>query len=328
MASGPAPGSPIPPSGFRGREKAITEVAQRLLDPERLSTSIVGGPKTGKTSLLRYLASPAADPRLPGLDYRVYFDVQVLSAKSSPKDFWVGVLRELKNHHRPPPAGIPAVIDQKLVQAQIDGYDLEDVFDGFGKSGSTVVLLVDNFELLLSNSSYWGDFFHMIRALGQRHPRGLAWVIGTPRLLLDLWSDHLGSVYYNIFATITMGSLSEDEVRAFIRRDLAPLNLASTADAEDLVLAASDGHPYLVQVVTSLILKEGKVPDSSVIRAAVRDPNGDFVSLAHQIRATLTPSERLWLETLRTAPDQLTDFQRRSLARLKDYRLLPPGTRL
>src|ERR1019366_6628791 len=196
-----------------------------------------------------------------------------------------------------------------------------DVFDAFGKNGSTVVALVDSWELILKNQNYWGDFFHLVRSMGQRQPRGLAFVVGTPRRLLDLWWDQMGSLYYNIFANVTIGRLEEAEVRAQVRLTLQAAQLAADPEAEQVVLAASDSHPFLVAFVTYLVTiqlkKDGKI-DRPAIGAALRDANGSVVALVRDIHAVLSPSERLWLDNLRVAPQQVTQGQRAALERLRE----------
>lgn len=52
--------STLPLTEFTGRRDLISQICQRLQHQELLSSSIVGGPKTGKTLLLRYLASAEA----------------------------------------------------------------------------------------------------------------------------------------------------------------------------------------------------------------------------------------------------------------------------
>ncbi|MBC8097681.1 MAG: hypothetical protein H7Y43_17915 [Akkermansiaceae bacterium] len=325
--------APVPPADFRGRTQAVKIICGRLLNAERQSTSLVGGPRTGKTSLLRYLASTHADSVLPQLPYRVYLDAQLLSSSSKPADFWLQVFLGLQEKLT---AGTPLAIllAKKIAGAQtrpFDNYDLQDVFDAFAKTDSPVVALVDSWDMILKNQNYWGDFFHLVRSLGQRQPRGLAFVVATPRRLLDLWSDQIGSVYYNIFANVTIGRLEETEVLDQVRSTLATAQLPENPGAEQVVLAASDRHPYLVALVTRLVanqLKQAGKIDRTAIGASLRDPNGPVVSLVRDIRAALSPSERLWLDNLRTAPQLVTPTQRAALERLRDYGLLPPGTNL
>lgn len=323
--------APLPPSAFRGRQPVVQAVCERLQNAERLSTSLVGGPKTGKTSLLRYLASEYASSALSALPYRTYVDAQLLSSTSSPSDFWVLVFRGLREVV-PATSPLAALLDQYLQKAQngtIDAFDIEDVFDEFGKSEKPAALLIDGWEVILKNQNYWGDFFHIVRSMGQRQPRGLAFVVGSPRRLLDLWDDKVGSPYFNIFANVTIGQMEETEVREYVRDALAARGVDANADAEAAVLAASDSHPYMVALVTYLVagqLNGGGAIDSGEISQVLSDPNGKVVELIRLIRANLSASERLWLDNLRSAPQQVTGAQRNALERLRSYGLLPPGT--
>jgi hypothetical protein len=322
--------APLPPESFRGRDSAVDQIRQRLLDGLRLSTSVVGGPKTGKTSLLRYLASPYADSLLPSLQCRVYVDAQSLSSTSKPSDFWLRVFRGLRDRA---PATVVTALDQRLNgpgNRTIDTYDLEDVFDSFGKEKTSAVVFVDRWEILVKNQNYWGDFFHSVRSLSQREPRGAAFVVGTPRRLLDMWADQLGSVYYNVFASVYLGRMKESEIRRYVQEILKTHNqTANAAAAEGIVLAASDQHPYLVALVTGWIVgqlasNQGQI-DQSAIGAALQDPQGKVVELIRQIRMELTNSERQWIDNLRSSPQQVPHLQREALKRLGDYGMLPPG---
>jgi hypothetical protein len=297
------------------------------LDPLRLATSVVGGPRTGKTSLLRYLASPAADKHLSGLQYRLYVDMQALSSSSKPSDFWLKVFRGLKDRL---PAGKQAQeLEKRLASAPtrtIDLYDLEDVFDAL-----SAVVFIDGWDFVLKNQNYWGDFFQVVRSMHQRQPRGVVFVVGSSRRLLDLWDDQMGSVYYNIFVSVTLGRMTEAEIASYVATALTSRKLPGNPLAEQAVRAASDGHPYLVTLITDVVtrqLQEKNAIDTGAIGALLQDPDGKVVELIRQIRAELSPTERLWLDTLRTAPQQVTAPQRAALERLRDYGLLPPGTRL
>jgi len=166
--------------------------------------------------------------------------------------------------------------------------------------------------------------------LSQREPRGAAFVVGTPRRLLDMWADQLGSVYYNVFASVYLGRMKESEIRGYVQEILKTYNqTANAAAAEGIVLAASDQHPYLVALVTGWIVgqlasNQGQI-DQSAIGAALQDPQGKVVELIRQIRMELTNSERQWIDNLRSSPQQVPHLQREALKRLGDYGMLPPG---
>jgi hypothetical protein len=323
--------SPLDPSEFQGRADAVAFISARLNDREFLSASVVGGPRTGKTSLLRYLASPKADEGVKGR-CRVYLDMQLLESTATPKNFWMSTLRAMDAVLA---ADAPrGVVKDKLKAARdraLDDYDAEDVFDACAKASSPVALLLDNFENLLDNRSFWGDFFHTIRALGQRTPRGLAFVTATQRGLLDLWNPQMGSPYYNIFLTKRIGRLSPEEISEHLRVHLS--SVRGPADLNKLagmVQSASDGHPFLVSCVTGILrdqLEKGNI-DADALRKQLVDPDGPAVQLAREIRGALTLGEQEALAVLRSSPEQLTASQRSALERLNEDCLLPPGTRL
>lgn len=328
--------APVPPSEFTGRNQAVQKVRDQLLSPELLSAALVGGPRTGKTSLLRYLASSYSDALFtPALKYRAYIDAQLLSAKARPADFWTYCCRALLETVTDEPAAAPLRKCLDTGAREIDLWDLTKVFDAFGKAGTSAVLFVDSWDLILKNQNYWGDLFHTVRALGQRFPRGVSFVVGAQRPLLELWVDQMGSIYYNTFANVMMGTLDVPEIRQQVAVMLAAEGIApdpaTISAAQDIVVQASDNHPWLVCFVTSIVaaeLKSGRAIDRNEIGAALRDGQGKVVGLVRDIRAALTPSERFWLDNLSSAPQMVTSVQRALLARLRDYGLLPPGTRL
>jgi hypothetical protein len=84
----------------------------------------------------------------------------------------------------------------------------------------------------------------------------------------------------------------------------------------------------LVTYVVTEQLKDRKRIDDAEIGEMLRDPQGRVVELIRQIRAKLSPTERSWLDKLRTAPQEVTAAQRDALRRLREYGLLPPGTRI
>jgi hypothetical protein len=319
----------LAPQDFIGRSEAVKLVSDRLSHAEVLSSSVVGGPKAGKSSFARYLASSqttALMPQIPDSN-RVYVDAQALSVAATSFDFWRAVLRPLDSKDSP---AVGEAI-KRAVDGKLEVFDLEDVSDGFGKLAQPVVLFVDNFESLLNNANFRppNDFFHVIRSLGQRHPRGIAFVLTTPRPLLDLWDpDWKASPYYNIFVTVPLGPLTDGEVRAFVKAKMAAAVFQEDSAIEQVVLSASYGHPYLASFVTSLCIEAliaARTPDPAEIGRALRDPEGPAASLSLQVRAVLTASERQLLNIVKSSTQSVTARQKETLRGLHKYALLPPG---
>jgi hypothetical protein len=326
--------APVPPEQFVGRMAVLDQIAQRLNHVQVLSASIVGGPKTGKSSLLRYLSSAEADGLLPKIpkSNRLYFDAQGLAGAARSFDFWAGVFRDLKNQSEKPP--LKDSLTQALAKARagsLDVFDLEDVFDEFAQVGAPVILCIGNFQALLRNPNFWppDNFLHVVRSLGQRQPRGIAFVLGTTRPLLDLWDPTRGaSPYYNIFLNFSVGRLEDAEVTALVASALSHASLPADPALGQLVLSAGFNHPRLTSYAIFLCiqsLQSGQQPSPEQIARAFAEPDGLLVALIREIRAQLAPSELRLIELSKNAPSSISASQKAALQRLKDYGLLPPG---
>jgi len=329
-------GQPLLPTQFRGRDNAVSRICERLNDPQLLSTSVVGGPRTGKASLLRYLASDEACKHVAQRKsaLRVFFDGQTIGHTGKPIQFWIGALRQIKDRTQD---GIHELVSSTLARAdsgKLDYYDLEDLFDELAEATTPVVLFIDQFEVLLKNRNFWppDDFFHIVRSLGQREKRGLAFVISTPRPILDLWDPtRAASPFYNIFVMVPLGGLEKNEIEDFVYRALIDASLEANPEILDLITNASDCHPSLVYALTSFCvdrLVRGEPVTPEIITETLTDPLGVFVTLIREIRSELSPIEREWLDKLEKDPQLLTEAQKGTLGRLRQFGLLPPHAKV
>jgi hypothetical protein len=327
--------SALPPDSFRGRRNAITLISGRLGERAFSSTSVVGGPRTGKTSLLQYLASTCADEHLPNLPagLRVYLDVEILSSNGTSFDFWISFFRQLLSQN-PAMDAVLAPVIEKAKNQQLSLYNLEDVFDECARRKLQIVGFVDNWDFLLRNLNFWppvSNFLHLVRYFGQRTPRTVAWVVSSKRPLQELWdSSRSASPYYNIFVSVDIPSLESEDISDFYATAAESAGAAVDPDTEELIRDASFGHPFLVSYVTCRWLEklaESQPIDPAEIARAFRDPAGPLVALVTEIRAALAPSERQILDQARTS-GQLTANQKAKLKMLASYGLVPPGTKV
>ncbi|MGH8454021.1 MAG: hypothetical protein ACRESW_05670 [Nevskiales bacterium] len=337
----PALDVPLLPQHFRGRRSVLDPICDRLRQPELLSSQVVGGPHSGKTSLLRFLASERADAVLGRVApmVRVYVDAAALGAKATPVQFWMLVCREIKAvpaaatllvQH----AALATALDQALARADsgaLDIFDLQDLFDGFAAVQRLVVLLVDEFDTVIANPHFLppAEFFHQVRNLCNRAPRGAAFVASTRRPLSDVGAAAAGpSPPYNHFGTIPLDPLSDHDIRdqlvwlAHCRGVLLP------EDAWRPVARVSGGQPMLAshlmrQVVDALA--DGRSVDDAERSALIADPDGPYARLNQSILAALTARERQAVQAWLADPVAVTEPQRALLQRLRKFALLPPG---
>jgi hypothetical protein len=326
--------TPISPIEFKCRSDIIIRVCERLAPANFGSTNLVGGPCTGSTSLLRYLTSKEAQSRYPSLakSWNVMISGDAFGVTATSNYFWAYCFREIQRQmdlgHLQSQV---SEIVEKTKSGKFSLYDLEDFFDVCANSNQRVVLFIDDFINLLRNTNFWppDNFFHQVRSLGQRLPRALAFVVATPRPLIDLWDPGKNaSPFYNIFAVMPIGRLSEVEVKSILQNGFTDLGLKSNEEIEKLVLDASGGHPALVNYVADLciqmIQKHGRI-DVNNLYQVFGDPAGPVVALIRRIRQLLSLTERQWLDICREKPNDLTRVQLDLLHALWEYGLLPPG---
>jgi hypothetical protein len=324
----------VPPDAFKGRATVIKTVCDQLDHPEFRSTELVGGPYTGKTSLLRYLASSEIQAKHPVLasSWNIYLSGDVVGSTTDPANFWASCFRELE---RQVDTGalkgeVTTMID-KTRQGKFDLFDLQDFLDKCAANNKRLVLIIDDFINLLRNRNFWppSNFFHQVRSLGQSTPRVLSFVVGTPRSLTELWDTTANaSPFYNIFLSVSVGRLTVDEVTEIVRDGFASLGLQSNKNIEQLVLDASGRQPSLVNFVAS---KCAEMTAGGEIRVeklyeALQDPT--VVNLVQRVRKELDLTEREWVDTARANPEKLSSTQINTLRKLWDLGLIQPGVRL
>lgn len=324
--------APLPPEFFFGRGATIGDICERLRRPQLQSSTVFGGPKMGKTSLLRFLCSARADRHYHGKPLiRVYFDGQVVGSNSTENDFWVGVLKALSEQSPPgPPADF---LNGKLAKAStqiLSKFDVVDIFDGYGRAGTPVALFVDNFDTPLRNDYFWtgSDFFHNLRLLDEREPRGLGFVMATPRPLRDYWRPGAPvSQFFNTWLDRPLEPLKE-QLAAWAERCLDGVTNVDHKALQRLVAALSDGHPFIANFVLELCIERSRTapqPDAAMVEQRLRATGGPGPMLMRRILAELTPFERDMLRSLANG-EPMAPAKIRALQRLAGYGLLPPGT--
>jgi hypothetical protein len=326
----------LPSELFVTRAPVIEQICARLRQPELLSTVVVGGPRTGKTSLLRFLASGCADKCLAerAAVIRVYVDAAPLGERSTPFDFWTRTFRELRRTLDDRPAGAPFVPavergEQAARQQTLDVFDIEDVFDTFARASLPVVLLIDDFHVLAANQHFASqDFFNVLRSMWQRVPHGLATVAASMRPLHEIAPRSSGpSPFYNVTATQMLGRLSAEEIREVVAALFRSGKVALPESAIAQIARASAGHPLLVHYIAAVAaaaVEDGHAFTDLELGQAIADPNGPFTGLTASILSVLGPSERRAVETL-MGGGTLTASQSDLLKRLDAYGLVPVG---
>ena len=243
-------GNPISdPRRFFGRGHEIELIFSRLRNAEFESSSLVGERRIGKTSLLNYLADRDVRRRydlLPGSHMFVYVDLQIMNQEVTPVRLWQRLLRQMGRVCQD--STVHQAIDEIRQQETIDNFALADLFDIVDEKYQFVVFLLDEFEKVTENSNFGTDFFYGLRSLAIQHH--LALVTSSRRELIELCHSEAirSSPFFNIFANINVGLLTEDEARELIDTSLAGTGVKFTEDIVQMIFRVAGFHPYFLQV--------------------------------------------------------------------------------
>jgi len=243
-------GNPVQPDQFIGRRTIVRRVVGRIFNQGQ-STALVGEPRLGKTSLLHYLSAAQTRAALYSAKaerlHFCYLDTQILSSDCTLMQFWELALRTLQKTVAP-----ISSIGQQLQQSAATGYDvfaLETLFRALHAAGHQLVLLIDEFDLLLHHPLLsHAQFFGSLRSLASRSQGAFTLIIASRLSLARLNAETqrynpTGSPFFNIFDEVTLGTLTSQEIEQL-------LNLAGdrfTADDRHFIISLTGGHPYLLQ---------------------------------------------------------------------------------
>jgi transcriptional regulator with XRE-family HTH domain len=248
-------GNPISdPARFFGRTREIEQVFSRLRNAEFESSSIVGERRTGKTSLLKYLAHSNVR-RHYGLDPEhylfVYVDLQIVDEQTTPTRLWQRLLRHIKICC--PDSQLQGVLTELISTLHIDTFSLEDAFDIIDEQGYYIVLLLDEFEHVTENENFNAAFFYGLRSLAIHHH--LALITSSRRELIELCHSQAirSSPFFNIFATMTLGLFTSGEARQLIVQSLNKTGASFTEAEIARVMHLAGYHPYFLQLTCSFL---------------------------------------------------------------------------
>lgn len=263
-------GRPVRPKEFLGRESELLTIFNRLRGKE--STAIVGEPHIGKTSLLLLITDRDTQEHFLKDDAKkivVFFkDLQPVSAEYTPTEFWKEVLEPLQN--KPRHSSVAARLNHAKEQSYSNGA-LRKLFENIYERGQTLVLLLDEFDRLLSHPNFKDpSFFAGMRSLSTI-TGGLV-VITSSRLTVAemnvkghalLGNSVDTSPFFNNFIQVKLRPFTFETVTKLLQR--VPDTFTSQEIA--FIRRVAGGHPFLLQAMAAT-LYETPVGVERLIQAA------------------------------------------------------------
>lgn len=231
---------------FYGRWRELNRISSRLASGQ--SIAIIGQPHVGKTSLLRFFASAESRRSKFGdqleKNHFVFMDLQTLQSTTNPSDFWKDALAPL----------IDSDLRKHVEQYGYNNFSLEQIFNDLNRTGRKLILLLDEFDVLLSHPVLNSpDFYGSLRTLSSRSG-GLVLVIAARNPLDELnrltqqLNPH-GSPYFNVFIEIQLGALKSEDLATLLDRGSDHITKTDRLYIERV----SGRHPYLAQTAAAML---------------------------------------------------------------------------
>jgi hypothetical protein len=244
------------------RQRPLRRIFRRLLTKQ--STAIIGQPHIGKTSLLNYIMDDTQRREMVGdaCDGYIFscLDAQVLMGSGvTQADFWQQALQPLEqflDSFRDSRTEEVARQYALVVDNSFGNFTLERLFSLLGSSDLCFVLILDEFDVLLSHQVLnSAEFFGGLRALASR-TGGLVLITASRRTIAAMNSltqelNPYGSPFFNIFTEVNLGPLPRQDIQFLLGK--AGKNFSVTD--REFVQSVAGGHPYLLQVAADAVLE-------------------------------------------------------------------------
>ncbi|MGD9094209.1 MAG: ATP-binding protein, partial [Anaerolineales bacterium] len=330
-------GNPIKEQGgFFGRQDVFKKVMDVLRQPSSNGIVLYGQRRIGKTTVLLQLHRQfAKDARFTP----VYFDLQDKASLSLGE-----VLYQLAQH-------IAAATDLPLPNPE----EFDEKGDYFRQTflphaaekakGDGLVLLFDEFDVLDSTASGRAglDFFPYLRAW-MADVKGVQFVFVIGRRPEDLSTDTLAA--FKTVQAARVSLLEKPDTESIIRQSERENTLTWTGEAVEHIWDWTHGHPYLVQLMCSVIwdsayedspsdapqagkkdidgaIKEslqrgahafrwiwdGLPPAERVVTAAMAESDEEVISQDEMVKILRSSGVRLIVRELELAPETLVEWE-------------------
>jgi AAA-like domain len=260
-------GKPVPPTRLIGRNIPIKTIVSGI---HQMATALITGlPHIGKSSLLAYIADEKIRAeKLGQFDSQLHwqdFDCHLLPSDFRPRDFWERLFTQLETDGRFEKMK-PRI--ERVRASQFSSFELSTFFKHCAYLPLGVVLVVDEFETLLSHPGFEDvQFFRTLRSVAS-NTDGLM-MIAASRLRMAKLHERIrkqmdGSPVFNTQMEVCLPPLEDAEVDQLMDQALSATNVTFDPTARNLVVRLAGRHPYLVQVAASALfdgLLEQGTPD-------------------------------------------------------------------
>ncbi|MGD8585449.1 MAG: winged helix-turn-helix domain-containing protein [Chloroflexota bacterium] len=226
---------------FLGRQDEIGQILGLCRNGQ--SVSIVGPRRIGKSSLLLHLCRPSTRDAFLGPASSIYalVDCQELGG-SPPEEVYEALLTSIAD------AATALEIDVHPAQRPGTYRGLDRVLNTIYGANASVVVLLDEFELLAANQRLTPYFFARLRGLTTKY--GLAYLTASQRPLIAISADDeiLSSPFFNIFVSLSLGLFSEDEATQLLDQRLRGTEVSFSPALREHIFHLVGYNPFFLHI--------------------------------------------------------------------------------
>jgi hypothetical protein len=228
---------------FHGRTSEINQIFGLLRNGQ--SVSLIGPRRIGKSSLLIHLARPELREEQginPANLLFLLLDCQELGG-SPPEEVYESLFHGLRRTARKAGLALESTSHDPGTYRALDRL-LHQIY----KKGASVVVLLDEFELLAANEHLTPYFFARLRGLTTKY--GLAYLTASQRPLFAITAEEeiLSSPFFNIFVTLPLGLYTDAEARSLFSQRLADVPCDFSPELVDYLLTLVGPHPFFLHI--------------------------------------------------------------------------------
>jgi hypothetical protein len=230
------------PQQFFGQKAVLRRIFSRIGAERPQSVAVIGGIKSGKTSLLNCIAHETIRREYLDQGDRYLF----CRADSA---------QELFSDARSFLTGVQRLLGGELSEQGNHYNRLQRFVEELHNRGRRLIFLLDDFHLITSNSSFPLEFFSFLRSLANNY--NLAYVTTSFLELQKLCviKDIEESPFFNIFTNLSLKPLSPEEGVEL----LSALTGRQAAEVQELV-KWSGCFPYVLKLIARALLAGGGQP--------------------------------------------------------------------
>lgn len=302
-------------SDFYGRQAEINQIFGLLRNGQ--SVSLIGPRRIGKSSLLIHLCRPETVKQLDSSAKMllVLIDCQEFGG-SPPEELYEALLDGLID------AADDAGVKLKTPEGTATYRALDRLLNQITRSGMSVVVLLDEFELLAANDLLTPYFFARLRGLTTKY--GLAYFTASQRPLFAITAEEeiLSSPFFNIFVTLPLGLFSHEDAQGLLSSRLKNNKHQFSDDLIDHLIFLVGPHPFFLHIAgyhAYQALVDGNPLQTEAQRAALLAPiEMEANSHLGYLWYNLTPDEQYALAIADGPIDSLRLLEQQCLLRQND----------